>query len=160
MAVKIFGCADLIGGGIGSLDAIDGSLLADGDTAFVKQETLIYWYHLNATSGASESSPWVIAPDTNAGTKRWVFLTADGMMRLGRDSIANSATTHAVTFTDDMPSTNYTIQVTLENTTDSPPSQYSLIVSAKATTGFTVTFSGTIDSANYSLGWRAELDIT
>jgi hypothetical protein len=160
MAVKIFACSDLTGGGIGALDAINGSLLDDGDAAMVKQEYNIYWYHLDATVGGSESSPWVITPDSNAGTKRWIFLTTTGMIRVGRDSVANLATTHTVTFTDDMPTTNYTVQATLENTTDTPPSQYSLIVSGKTVNGFTVTFSGAMDSANYELGWRVELDIT
>jgi hypothetical protein len=32
-----------------------------------------YNYWLNATSGAAESSPGIITPDTNAGNKRWIL---------------------------------------------------------------------------------------
>ncbi len=63
----------LTGGGSGALDAIDGSLLSDGDGAVVITSSLAYFYYLNATSGASESSPDVISPDANAGDKRWIL---------------------------------------------------------------------------------------
>lgn len=57
----------LTGGGATALDYIDGDLLADGDIAFVGSQM----YKLNGSSSASENSPFVIAPDTNPGTKRW-----------------------------------------------------------------------------------------
>jgi hypothetical protein len=41
----------------------------------------------------------------------------------------------------------------MNNTTDANPAIYPTIISAKATTGFTVLFSGDIDSANYELEW-------
>ncbi len=63
----------LIGGAAGDLDLIDGDLLADGDGAIVNVNGTAYSYHLDATSGAAESSPDVISPDTNAGTKRWIL---------------------------------------------------------------------------------------
>lgn len=65
----------LTGGAAGALDAIDGGVLGDGDKATVMTSTNVYFYHLNATSGATESSPDVISPDSNAGTKRWELLT-------------------------------------------------------------------------------------
>lgn len=64
---------DLIGGAADSLDSIDGAGLSDGDIAMVFSGTSIYHYRLNATSGATESSPYIVSPDTNAGTKRWVL---------------------------------------------------------------------------------------
>jgi len=63
--------SDLTGGTTGCLDFIDGSLLSDDHGAIVVKDSLTYFYHLNATSGVAESSPSVIAPDTNAGNKRW-----------------------------------------------------------------------------------------
>jgi hypothetical protein len=63
----------LIGGGATALDSIDGASLTDGDFAMVTMAGIIYTYKLNASSGAAESSPWIIAPDTNAGTKRWIL---------------------------------------------------------------------------------------
>lgn len=68
----------LIGGGAGALDAIDGDSLSDGDAAVVVLSTGVYHYHLNASSGATENSPYVIAPDFNPGTKRWVLVTPAG----------------------------------------------------------------------------------
>lgn len=65
----------LTGGAAGSLDSIDGDDLADGHAAVVVLSDAVYHYHLNATSGATENSPYVIAPDTNAGTKRWILVT-------------------------------------------------------------------------------------
>jgi hypothetical protein len=43
--------------------------------AFVMESDLLYAYLLDADSGASESVPSVISPDTNAGTKRWIRQT-------------------------------------------------------------------------------------
>lgn len=63
----------LTGGAETALDYIDGDLLTDGDVAHVMTGGLLYTYKLNATSGATESSPSIISPDTNAGDKRWVL---------------------------------------------------------------------------------------
>ena len=63
----------LTGGAATALDYIDGNLLADGDWAYVSVSGKLYVYKLNASSGAAESSPTIISPDTNAGTKRWIL---------------------------------------------------------------------------------------
>jgi len=65
--------SSLTGGGTGALDAIDGALLEDGDRAIVIATSQVYFYYLDADSGAAESSPGTIAPDTNAGDKRWIL---------------------------------------------------------------------------------------
>lgn len=70
---NFYGAISLTGGGTGALDAIDGSLLVDGDGAVVITSSHVYFYHLNATHGGSESSPEVIVMDNNAGDKRWVL---------------------------------------------------------------------------------------
>ncbi len=79
MANKFYGAVALIGGGAGALDLIDGALLVDGDAATVQTDGTTYFYHLDATSGAAESSPDVIIPDTNAGTKRWILQSMSGV---------------------------------------------------------------------------------
>lgn len=80
MAKYIYGRYALTGGGAGALDAIDGAGLADQDMAVVMvQGGGIYHYILNATSGAAESSPNIIAPDANAGTKRWILHNDGGI---------------------------------------------------------------------------------
>jgi hypothetical protein len=65
----------LIGGEATKLDSIDGAVLVDGDAAFVNVLNVQYIYRLDADSGAVESSPNIIAPDTNAGDKRWILQT-------------------------------------------------------------------------------------
>jgi len=69
----------LTGGGNGALDSLDGNTLNDGDRAIVVTDSIAYAYVLDATSGAAESSPDVIAPDTNPGTKRWIRIFVYGL---------------------------------------------------------------------------------
>lgn len=73
---KWYGFRSLIGGVPGSLDLKDGTNLLDEDIAEVAElaTNLFRIYKLDATSGASENSPWIISPDTNAGTKRWILV--------------------------------------------------------------------------------------
>ena len=66
------GATSLTGGATGALDAYDGTDLQDLDRATVVTATTKYEYVLDVDSAASESSPEVIAPDTNAGNKRWI----------------------------------------------------------------------------------------
>lgn len=73
--------ANLLTGGIpGALDVIDGNDLNDGDACIVTLSTGVYFYHLNATGGAVENSPYVIVPDTNPGTKNWELVVPVGPM--------------------------------------------------------------------------------
>ena len=73
MAVNGYKFSALAGGGAGALDSQDGATLNDGDVAIVTASGSLYVYQLDAASGAAESIPDVIAPDTNAGDKRWVL---------------------------------------------------------------------------------------
>jgi hypothetical protein len=72
---KAYGATVLIGGGTGALDRseIDGDNLTDLDMALVNTANILYPYWLDDDSAAAESSPTVISPDTNAGTKRWIL---------------------------------------------------------------------------------------
>lgn len=74
-ATQMFTKGSLTGGTSGCLDQIDGDNVLDGDKAIVVTSTRYYVYRLNATSGATESSPDVIAPDTNPGNKRWLLIS-------------------------------------------------------------------------------------
>ena len=78
MANKIYGFIALTGGGTGALDReeIDGDDLVDKDIAIGVVTDTLYVYILDADSAVAESSPAVIAPDTNAGDKRWVLIKA------------------------------------------------------------------------------------
>ena len=76
MANKIYWSKTaLIGGAAGALDSIDGASLVDGDFAHVTVGGVLYVYKLDDDSAAAESSPDVIAPDANAGDKRWILQT-------------------------------------------------------------------------------------
>jgi len=66
----------LTGGAAGALDEVDGDTLVDGDTALVvvgNAPGIAYIYVLDDDGAAGESSPTVIVPDTNPGTKNWVL---------------------------------------------------------------------------------------
>ena len=83
----------LTGGAAGALDAIDGALLVDLDGAVVATDGTSYFYSLDATSAAGESSPDIISPDSNAGDKRWI------LQEIRAESITLTDTVDAVTFT-------------------------------------------------------------
>lgn len=70
---NFYAATNLIGGGFGALDNIDGAGLADGDGVVVITDNFVYFYYLNATSGETESPPQIISPDSNAGDKRWIL---------------------------------------------------------------------------------------
>ncbi|KKN57508.1 hypothetical protein LCGC14_0561250, partial [marine sediment metagenome] len=80
MAKNFYGALGLTGGVDGDLDFIDGAGLADGDGAFVVTSGKSYTYTLNDSSGASESIPDVISPDTNPGTKRWILVPPETVL--------------------------------------------------------------------------------
>lgn len=75
----------------------------------------------------------------------------------GKEPINSGVTSVFVHFSTAVTSTDYTINVTLENTIDVEPSIFSTLVSNTTTSGFTVLFSGDIDSSNYKLNWMAKL---
>lgn len=87
MAKNLYWAYILTGGETGALDKIDGSILNDLDAAVVIKLGYALFYSLDADSGAAESSPDVIAPDTNPGDKRWILtgiseITAAAMKQL------------------------------------------------------------------------------
>ena len=76
MANKAYGAIKLTGGTPGALDFIDGAGLQDLDVGFATTLTGTYVYSLDSDSGATESEPDIIEPDVNAGTKRWILVSA------------------------------------------------------------------------------------
>jgi len=82
------------GGTDGYLDAIDGDLLADGDVALVVLSSGQTSKHiLDADSGLTEDTTnfTVIAPDTNAGTKRWIRVWQGGRVLIPDSTIDQGA---------------------------------------------------------------------
>lgn len=99
-AVNGYGAIALTGGTAGALDAINGALLSDGDTAIVATGTRVYVYSLDADSAAVESSPAVISPDSNAGDKRWVLISQASTSIPGMVELATGAETKTGTDTE------------------------------------------------------------
>ncbi len=91
MANNIYGFIALTGGAAGALDKIDGAALADKDMAYGCLGGCYYAYALDTDSGAAESSPDVITPDTNAGTKRWILQTKTSATNTGDETAARIA---------------------------------------------------------------------
>lgn len=78
MGIRVIYHLSNLTGGVDStyLDYMDGDSLTDKDRAFVIFSGVLYLYELDADSGATESSPSVISPDTNPGDKRWILVDA------------------------------------------------------------------------------------
>ncbi len=93
MANQAFGSkTTLIGGGATALDSIDGAGLVDGDIAIVPVSGVLYVYRLNATSGAADDGFDTIAPDTNAGNKRWIRQNPMNIINRGTAQASTSGT--------------------------------------------------------------------
>lgn len=95
--------------------------------------------------------------DAHLTTKGYVDSVSVDKFRAGRESLSIDDSSKAIIFGVAFSDTNYTISIEL-STTDAVPSIYSTVVNNKANTGFTVVFSGDIDSANYELEWIAKHD--
>jgi len=78
LPIHVFYRTGLTGGAAGDMDGIDGNSLAEGYRCEVEEAGVVYTYTLNASSGAAESSPAIISPDTNAGNKRWILIGTIG----------------------------------------------------------------------------------
>lgn len=162
MATKIYGAIGLTGGGIGAMDSIDGDILNDGDKCFVATTSALYVFNLDSTSGTAENEPYVVQPDSNAGTKRWLLVDGFKQRDSGRSVISLTATSVSITFGRVMPDTSYTVVCQMSNVDEGAgATKYVLIITNKTTSGFTVEFSNAIDageSAPY-LEWIAEMPL-
>ena len=74
-AVKFRVFYGLTGGGTGALDSFDGASCTDGDLALTIDLTngSMYLHVLDDDASGVESSPDIINPDTNPGTKSWIL---------------------------------------------------------------------------------------
>jgi len=93
--------------------------------------------------------------DSDLATKWYVDQATDIHKETGRTALALNDSSKAVAFGTAFGDTSYSISVIMNNTTDANPSIYPMIVSNKTSSGFTVLFSGDIDSNNYFLEWIA-----
>jgi hypothetical protein len=89
------------------------------------------------------------------------FVLPEGDIQEGiSSSISSGVYSTTVNFDRAFANDQYVLTVGLENTVDPEPSIYPILIRDKSTTGFTVDFSGDIDSDNYYLNWRATLSGT
>lgn len=72
--VGYYGATATHGGGLGAMDSIDGDDLNGKEVCLVLSPIKADFYKLDADSGLPENPPWVIAPDVNAGLKRWIWI--------------------------------------------------------------------------------------
>ena len=82
---RFYGATGTTGGAVGDLDRINGAVLNDEDGGFVvdPDDRFNCHYTLDATSGLTETAetpcPYVIRPDANYGTKRWLLVEVEGL---------------------------------------------------------------------------------
>ncbi len=88
--LKTYGFNALIGSTPGSMAAVDGDDLNDGDRALVFYSDNFYAYSVDASSGATELVPDIIAPSTNPGAKRWI---QQGVLGIGDLALGETSTT-------------------------------------------------------------------
>jgi hypothetical protein len=91
------------------------------------------------------------------GTGLEFVLPDNGDTQEGILNIPNGVASTAVSFSRDFDNTNYIVTLTLENTGDVEPSIFPILITEKTVSGFSVEFSGDIDTDNYYLNWRATL---
>jgi hypothetical protein len=77
--------------------------------------------------------------------------------RAGSVSIPNASNTVTVTFSGDIGTSNYSVNLQIQNTVDASPLFLDKIITSQSSTGFTVKFSQNTDSANYNLQYVAQL---
>jgi len=138
---------------------LSGSLVNDmitdhGDLTGLGDDDHPQYVRVDGTRGftATVSGVDPVQP-TDLATKEYVDQQVGGGIKTGRETLATNDSSKSVTFASAYADTNYTISVMMNNTVDANPAIYPTIISAKATTGFTVLFSGDIDSTNYQLEW-------
>ena len=84
-----------------------------------------------------------------------MILSATTLVRSGVVSLSSGVTSATITYSSALPNTSYSLNVTMLNTTDTNPQFQPLCVTAKSTTGCTVTFNAPTASSNYSMFFQA-----
>jgi hypothetical protein len=78
--------------------------------------------------------------------------------KTGRIALAQNDDSKSVVFSEPFDDANYSISLMMRNAVDASPSIYPMIVTTTTASGFSVLFSGDIDSANYYLEYIAVND--
>ena len=75
--------------------------------------------------------------------------------RIGCETIASGVSTLSATYSTALADTNYSLNLSWENTVDATPLFQPFTVTAKSTTGFTIEWNIDTDSTNYELCYNA-----
>lgn len=109
---------------------------------------------ITSLSQAGFTALWPAATDSHNYVLSYVAQAVDAMSdKAGQFTLSNGVNSAVVT----IPSISgiYAVVPQLINTVDTNPQIMPMIITAKAATSFSVLFSGSLDSANYKLGWIA-----
>ncbi len=104
-------------------------------------------------TAAEEITLIYITPTSGDNLRASYELNASSPNIKGIESVVLGSTSHTVTFADALSDENYNLSVDLV-TSDATPSVYSYVTANKTASGFTVFFSGEIDSNNFDLEWE------
>lgn len=85
------------------------------------------------------------------------FVSPTEGMREGVTNVLSGISSTSISFDSQFSTDDYIVSVNLENKLDINPSVYPTLIKDKTINGFTVDFSGEIDSDNYYLNWKATL---
>ena len=78
-----------------------------------------------------------------------------GISKSGQFSLINGSSNASISFSSQFPNTDYSLSINITNIVDSYTAMYAYNVTSKSVSGFSVSFSGDIDSSNYILDWIA-----
>ena len=80
-----------------------------------------------------------------------------GENKSGKEQLNIGDSSTNISFASPFSDSGYTLIISLENTVDSPSSEFAITITDKTVSGFKVNYSGDIDSTNYYLNWYATL---
>jgi hypothetical protein len=105
-------------------------------------------------------------PTTYSGSEgKYVTVKSDGtglefsdvgVEQVGTTAINDGVSSVTVTFSSAFANTDYIVTLGLQNTAAEAKSVYAMLISNKTVAGFTVLFSGDIDSSSYKFNWIAK----
>jgi len=147
MSITFYKKTALTGGGASALDGIDGTGLLDGDVAFVMVGNVLYTYQLDDDSGAAESSPNIIAPDVNAGNKRWILQRAVPVFASAAEITTGTETAKAIASDQLKLSSPTVVTVKCTNLTDGYIPKHTSDAVGLADTTITTTANGEVTNA-------------
>lgn len=93
------------------------------------------------------------AVPTEKAVKTYVDNQVVAAVIVGNEDLSSGDTTASITFVVAQSDINYGVAWSLVNTTNFPPSIYAGTIYDKTTNGFSVIFSGPMDTDNYVLSW-------